>query len=205
MYTIRPCCWGLLLALCFVFAGAAASQDLRCSQIHSAADMARARSTAALSDEKKRAGAGYLVEIVAASRAFELHSTDKALASALLNLIPQSDSQQTIVMTLGDSLCDPEDVFDMEALARVRDALPRNLSVAVALVPRSMPAYVSYSLVATLDPHSDYAIQMERVCRGLRQEFTRAVHAMPPGKRKWFAEHVFDPQACRALALPESK
>jgi hypothetical protein len=166
--------------------------------------MVRARSIAALGDEKKRAGEGYRVEVVFAFRAFELHPNDRTLAGALLRLIPQDDPQQTVLMTLGDSLCDSEDMADMKALARVRDGLPRMLTKAVALAPNGMSAYVSYSFVAVLDPHSDYAVQMQRVCRELRPELSRSVAALPVAKREWFTEHILDLQNCRAIELPES-
>lgn len=200
----KPRLWLLLPALHLLFAGTASPQETSCSQIRSAVRMARARSIAALADERKFAGEGYRAEIVFAFRAFELHPTDRALAGALLGLFPQDDFQENIVMTLGDSLCNSESFSEMRVLARVRDGLPRMLSSAVMLVPDRMSAYVEYSLVATLNPHNDYATQMRRVCRRRGPEFKKAIDALPPAKREWLTTHVLDPQGCRAIALPES-
>jgi hypothetical protein len=167
--------------------------------------MARARSTDALSQQKKRAGDSYRAQVVFAARLFELRPKDMSAANLLLNLIPRDDAQQSTLMTLGDSLCDSELVSDMKSLGRVRDALPRDFAGAVLLVPSNMPAYVAYSLTATLDPHSDYALQMRRVCRQAHAEFTKAIDLLPPDKRDWFTKHILDPKGCRALALPESE
>jgi hypothetical protein len=167
--------------------------------------MARARSKAVLSAEKKHAGDNYRAQIVFASGLFELNPRDRNAARGLLNPIPQGDAQQAILTTLGDSLCDSEKLSDMKSLARLRDAMPTELSRAVLLVPLRMPAYVAYSLMATMDPHSDYAVQMHRVCREAHAEFTRAVGMLSAEKREWFTRHVLDPNDCRAVFIPESE
>jgi hypothetical protein len=78
------------------------------------------------------------------------------------------------------------------------------LARAVSLVPRYMDAYVRYSLLAAPNPHTDYAIQMQRVCRNLHSEFIKAVEALPKSDREWFVKSILDPKRCRAIAIPES-
>jgi hypothetical protein len=48
-------------------------------------------------------------------------------------------------------------------------------------------------------------MQMQTVCRGKHAEFMKAVEELPSGKRSWFIKHVFNPQGCHALALPEAE
>jgi hypothetical protein len=169
------------------------------------AKMARASSATVLTEERNHAGNSYRAQVVFAFRLFELRPTNRDAAEALLKMIPQGDEQQAVLMTLGDSLCDSEDVADMRALGRVRDALPRDLSRAVLLASQRMPAYVAYSLIATLDPHSDFAIQMQKPCARAHSEFMKAVAVLPPERREWLIGHVFDPDRCRSLANPEAQ
>jgi len=179
--------------------------------------MARARSTAALQEQRARAGDSYRAQIVFAFRQFELSPKDKKAADLLLSLIPKDDreqlrnltpkdrddDQQVTLMTLGDALCDAEPFSDMNPLGSVRDKLPHEFAEAVLLVPNYMPKYISYSLVAVGDPHSDYAVQMQMVCRKAHSEFMRAIGALTPDDQKWFANDILDATTCRALKLPE--
>jgi len=197
--------WLFLVAVCSISARGSFCQEATCHEIESLAKIARTRSTDALSREKRSAGDNYRAQVVFAARLFELRPRDKSAAILLLKLIPQDDAQQTILMTLGDSLCDSEVISDMKSLGRLRDALPRQFAGAVLLVPSSMPAYIAYSLTATLDPHSDYAIHMQRVCRQAHAEFMSAVSLLPSEKRESFTRHILDPKGCRAIALPESE
>jgi hypothetical protein len=123
----------------------------------------------------------------------------------LLNLVPQQDGQQAIWMTLGDSLCDAESMSDITSLGQLRDRLPHDLAKAVLLAPEMLPAYVAYALVSIQDPHSDYALRMEMVCRAKHQEFMKSVDGLPSEKRGWFVSHVLKPESCHALAFPEAK
>jgi len=169
------------------------------------ARMARAKSSEAVTVAKQKAGDNYRAQVVFAARSFELRPTDKAAAVLVLNLIPQDDGQQTTWMTLGDSLCDSESVADMKALGRVGDRLPRDLGQAVMLVPDRLPGYVAYAATSVHDPHSDYAVQMQTVCRARHPEFLKAVGGLPTDKRDWFVKHVLNPEGCHALALPEAE
>lgn len=108
-------------------------------------------------------------------------------------------------MTLGDSLCREESVSEMQTLGALRDRVPRDMAIAVVLVPEKLSEYLNYGLVSTQDPHSDYAVQMENVCRKMTAQFRVAVRNLPSDKRDWFTTHVFNPAACRAIALPEAQ
>jgi len=141
--------------------------------------------------------------LVYAYRAFQFHGT-RSKAEALLNLIPTDEGQQTIVMTLGDSLCDGEPLKDMETLSRVNESFARELARAVILAPKFLQAYVAYSLVAVSDPHSDFAIRMSKVCQQDHSGFLNALKQLPDDKRHLFSQHVMDADHCKALALPEA-
>lgn len=192
-------------ALCVAFCGALFAQEPNCDEIAAMAKMARAKSAAALTAEKKKAGNSYRAQVIFAARSLEFHRMERRAALQLLNLIPKDDGQQNTWMTLGDSLCKSETVFDMKSLGRFGEGLPHGLAKAVLLVPNKLPDYVAYALISTQDPHSDYAVQMQTVCRRKHPEFMKAVEELPSDKRGWFIKHVFNPQGCRALALPEAE
>ena len=154
---------------------------------------------------KQNAGSSYRAEIVFAARAFELQPGSRSAASQLLNLLPQDDEQQVILMTLGESLCDGESYADMTSLSQIRDRLSRDFAKAVVLAPGMLPKCVAYASTSVQDPHSDYAVQMQPVCRAKRVEFGKAVEALPTKEKDWFVKHVFNPEGCHALALPEGE
>ena len=167
-------------------------------------EMARATSAVALTAAKQEAGDSYRAQVVFAARSFELRPTDKAAAALLLNLIPQDDAQHETLVTFGTSECDSEAVADMTALGRVRERLPRALAKAVLLVPEKLPSYVAYAATAVQDPHNDYAVQMQSVCRAKHPEFVKAADGLPSDKKDWFVKHVFNPEGCRVVAFPEA-
>jgi len=196
--------WVVGAAISTVFCGVLSAQEPNCDQTAAMARMARAKSSAVLAAEKRRAGDSYRAEVVFAARSFELRPTEQR-AAVLLNLIPQDDGQHTTWMTLGDSLCSAETVADMKSLARVGESLPRELARAVLLVPDRLPSYVAYAPTSVQDPHSDYAVQMQTVCRAKHPEFVKAVGELPTDKKDWFVKHVLNPEGCHALALPEAE
>jgi hypothetical protein len=167
--------------------------------------MARAKSSEAVIAEKQKAGDNYRAQVVFAVRSLELRPTDKDAAVLLLNLIPQNDAQHTVLMTLGDSLCDEESVAEMKSLGGLGDRLPHDLARAVLLVPDKLPSYVSYAPISVQDPHSDYAVQMQTVCRAKHSEFLKAVEGLPTDQKNLFVKHVLNPDGCHGLALPEAE
>jgi hypothetical protein len=193
------------VVVCMAFCGALFAQELNCDEIAAMARMVRAKSSAALTAEKKKAGNSYRARVIFAARSLEFHRMERRAAVQLLNLIPKDDGQQNTWMTLGDSLCSSETVSDMRSLGRLGEGLPRGLTKAVLLVPNKLQEYVAYALISTRDPHSDYAVQMQTVCRDKHPEFMKAVEELPSDKRDWFIKHVFNPQGCHALTLPEAE
>jgi hypothetical protein len=197
---------GLLASgLCLMSVAVLAAQEPNCREILAMAKMTHATNLAEIAVENEKAGHSYRAQVVLAARSFELRPEDKSDALALLNLIPQDDGQHTTWVTMGDSLCDDETVPEMKSMERLGKHLPRDLAKAVLLVPAKMPSYVGYASTSLGDPHSDYAVQMEAVCRANHQEFLNAVEALPADKREWFVKHVLNPGGCHALALPEAE
>ena len=168
------------------------------------ARMAKATSGAQVTAWKQKAGDSYRARIVFAFRAFELHA-DRRAAAAVLDLIPQNEQLDSVWHTFGQYLCDAESEEDLVLLAKLETRLPRDLARAVQLVPDKMFEYVSYAYLSTLWPDSDYAVQMQKVCRAKHREFVAAANKLPPEDKKWFVWKVFDPEGCRAIKLPEAE
>ena len=189
-----------LLAPCKVLS----AQKPNCGEINAIAKMARAISTAELAAHKLNAGESYRAQVVYAAKLIELAPQRQDAAILLLNLIPKDDEQQQMLMSLGEHHCETESYHEMKLLAQLADRLPRDLTRAVLLVPGKIPEYVAYSITSVEDPHSDYALQMQKVCRARHPEFVEAVTNLPREKRDRFLKYVFDLDGCNALTLPEA-
>jgi hypothetical protein len=176
-----------------------------CAEVRALVAITKAKSPDALSRVKASGKVGYRADLIHAFRAFQLEPSSRAAADHLLRLTPSNEVQQTIVMTLGDSLCDAESMLEMKALSRVRDGLSVQLAAAVLLTPQHMPLYIAYSKMAAQDPHSDYAMRMARVCHRAHDAFVDALDTLPPEDRQFIAQHVIEPATCKAIALPEAE
>jgi hypothetical protein len=190
----------LLLASCRMLP----AEKPDCGEIDAIAKMARAISTAELAAHKLKAGDSYRAQLVYAVKLSELVPQRQDAAVLLLNLIPKDDEQQRILMTLGEHHCETESYHEMKFLEQLEERIPRDLTRAVLLVPARIPEYVAYSLSSVEDPHSDYAVQMQKVCRAKHPEFVEAVTKLPREKRDRFLKYVFDLDGCNALTLPEA-
>jgi hypothetical protein len=188
------------------------SQEKNCSVLVAIARMARAKSVSALIAAKPKAD-DYTVRAVFATRQFEMMPDNKDAAILLLNAIPRNEDEQDAWMTIGSSLCDSESVRDMTSLGTLADRLARDLAHAAILVPARMQDYVWYAAEASSDPHSDYLIQMQKVCRRRHTAFTSAVQQLNGDGASdhftavdagWFRAHMFNPDTCRALMFPEA-
>ncbi|MGA2653083.1 MAG: hypothetical protein ABSF28_21385 [Terracidiphilus sp.] len=188
----------------FVLRGPLQAQDENCPAVASIARMARAKSASDLAEWRRRAGDSYRAKVVFQARLLELNPKSKSAADSLLELIPKNQEQKLVLVTLGDSLCGSEAMRDMTSLDRLGERLSSDLARAVLLVPEKMQSYVFYASAAVRDPHSDYAVQMQGVCRGNHESFTKVVEEMPEGDRDWFVKHILDPNTCHAFALPEA-
>lgn len=199
------CFWlAVVLTALLQASNAQDASDASCDQVHAIAHMAAANSHPALARAKQNAGSNYRADIVYSARSFELRPRDTSAAALLLNLLPQDDAQHVTLMTLGDSLCDGETVAEISSLARIRDGLAHDFAKAVLLVPNMLPRYVAFASISEMDPHSDYAVQMQTVCRAKHQEFLQAVEGLSADKRDWFVKHIFNPDGCHAIALREA-
>ena len=65
-----------------------------------------------------------------------------------------------------------------------------------------MDTYVVYSLIAAGDSHSDYALQVQEVCRKKSREFTMAAEKLAERDREWLSQRIFDIQRCSARLPP---
>jgi hypothetical protein len=143
--------------------------------------------------------------VVYAARLLELDPQKRDAAVLLLNLIPKDDEQHRLLMSFGDHLCGTESFKEMKVLDQVGERIPHDLTRAVLLAPEKIPEYVAYSMASVQDPHSDYALQMQKVCRAKHSEFVEAVAKLPLEKREQFLKYIFDLDGCNALALPEGE
>jgi len=205
MKTLRTFKWPFGIAVFIAFCGISFSQTPDCGEIAAIARMARTKSSTLLLTEKQKVGDSYRARVVFASRAFELRPTEQRNAILLLSIIPQNEGQHNTWMTLGDSLCSNESIADMKSLAQVGENLPHDLAKAVLLAPGKLTSYVAYAATSVQDPHSDYAIQMQAVCRVKHPEFLKAVEELPIHKRDWLVKHVLNPEGCSVLAFPEAE
>jgi hypothetical protein len=189
-----------LLAPCKLFS----APKPNCGEINAIAKMARAISTAELAANKENAGESYRAQVVYAAKLIELAPQRQDAAILLLNLIPKDEQQQQMLMSLGEHHCETESYHEMKMLAQLEERLPRDLTRAVMMVPAKIPEYVAYSIISVQDPHSDYAVQMQKVCKARHAEFFDAVAKLPREKRDRFLKYVFDLDGCNALTLPEA-
>jgi len=91
----------------------------------------------------------------------------------------------------------------MTALGRLGDRLPRDLARAVLLVPGKMQDYVSYAQTSIGDPHSDYTVQMQKVCKARHKQFVDAVNNLSAKDKNWFVSKIFNLDGCHPLLFPE--
>jgi hypothetical protein len=197
------CC---VVALMFLLAPSKvwSAQKPNCGEIDAIAKMARAISTAELAAHKLKAGESYRAQLVYAAKLIELAPQRQDAAVMLLGLIPKDEQQQHVVMTLGEHHCETESYHEMKMLSQLEERLPRDLTRAVLMVPAKIPEYVAYSIISVQDPHSDYALQMQKVCKANHAEFFDAVKKLPREQRDRFLKYVFDLDGCNALTLPEA-
>jgi hypothetical protein len=174
-----------------------------CREVKAMAAMTMARSRGALETLRLEGGTGYRARLVYAIRRFELNKKDRDAAASVLALIPRDANEDSVLHDFEYTLCQEETDRELTALAKFGGRLPAILAEAVLLAPARMTEYVAYSIPSVRDPHSDYATQMESVCRANHRDFVSAVDALAPREKRWFVTRVLNPNGCKALALPE--
>ena len=166
--------------------------------------MARMKSSPALRKLEALAGESYRSRLVSAFRLFELDQADMNSVLGVIELIPRNADQDAIWHSMDGSLCEHESVEDMKTLGSLQARLPHDLAKAMNRQPNKMYEFVSYAYDSIQDPHSDYAVQMQTVCRRHHELFLSAVSQMSEKDRNWFTTKIFNPSDCRAIALPEA-
>jgi hypothetical protein len=194
----------VLVALLSFAAVSLWADALSCREVGGMAGMARANSVAALIKLKAIAGSSYRANVVFSFRRFQLRRDDTHAAAEVLGLIPRNSDEDSVWHTFGHYHCDAESERDLRTLAALGERLPHDLARAVLVVPGKMDEYVSYAYASIQYPDSDYAVQMQSVCRKRKPQFLRAVDSLPLDQRQWFIAKIFDPKSCRALKLPEA-
>jgi hypothetical protein len=193
----------LAFLLCASCAPVVLPQEIGCNNVHLFARMARTQSPQVLTQLGALAGDSYSTRLVFNFRMFEIQA-DGDSALKVIELIPQDQDQDRVWHSLDGLLCGQESVAEMKSLGSLQARLPHDLAKAIDLDPAEMYRFVSYAYDSIQDPQSDYAVQMQSVCRHHHGTFLKAVGQMPEKDRNWFATKIFDPAVCRAIALPEA-
>lgn len=180
------------------------AENLSCSQVAAISNMAASKSTPSLAKWQTKAGDSYIAHLVYSFRAFELNPTDQQVAARLLSLVPPTKEEEPLWHTLDGFLCKEERIEEIKILAKLQTRIPHDIARAVGLVPKKMLDYVSYAYTSIQDPHSDYAVQMRSVCRTQHKVFVAAVNSLASSDRQWFVKKIFNPDECRAIAVPEA-
>jgi hypothetical protein len=194
----------VFFAILAALSGQLRAQQPSCAQVHSMAQMARARSMAELNPLRTSAGDSYRAQLVFAFRAFELQPTELT-ASAVLDFLPKDDTHREEWYSLSGWICHEEQDQDVTSLAQLQTRMSRDFAKSVILSPTRMYQYVLYPVILGLDPHDDYAEEMVAVCRRRPRDFAAAINQLPEKDRSWFLRVVFEPADCRALEHPEAE
>lgn len=196
-----------VLVICFMPCAVSFTQEPGCIETSAMGKMAGATSIAALKVRKQMAGNSYRAQVVYAARVLEIIPNDKSAAELLLNLIPKDvdGPQQEVWLELDElnqCLSGGLPDSDLKQIFRLQCHLPRLLARAVLLVPDHMVDYVTYAEFA-LTPESDYAVQMQKVCKKEHRRFMAALDKLPAKDIAWFRKEVINPESCKALYFPE--
>jgi hypothetical protein len=197
----------ILLAIGVVLCAVSSAQEPACLETTAMGRMAKATSVAALNTRKVKAGDSYRAQVIYAARMLEIDPKNKNAAELLLNLIPREgdDSQQEVWLELDElNLCKSGGISDSDLmpLFRLQYHLPRLLARAVLLEPDHMLDYITYAEDA-LTPESDYALQMQKVCKREHKRFMDSLNKLPAKDVAWFRKEVINPESCKAIYFPE--
>lgn len=198
----------IAVLISFTFCYSLPSQEPNCLETSAVGAMARANTIAALKVRKQKAGNSYRSRLVFAARMLEIDPKNKTAAESLLNLLPKDDlgPEQAVWLSLDQlAQCPSGGIpdIDLMPLFDLQERLPHDAAIAVLLVPDRMFDYVSYAPIATESVVNDYALQMRKVCRIRHQQFVETVKKLSSKEKNLFVTHVFNPDGCRAIAIPE--
>jgi hypothetical protein len=178
------------------------SQTDHCRQQKQLAAIETARNLEELSMLRKQSGATSDAAFFIAYRAFELKQSPENAAN-LLKLTPQTEREEVARYAIDGHNCYEVTDKEYSALDSMYDGLSPLLARAVMQAPQLMDKYVSYSLLATMDVHSDYPQQMVSVCRAFHPQFINAVSRLSEENRSWMRKRIFNPERCKSLYKQE--
>jgi hypothetical protein len=154
---------------------------------------------------RRQAGSTKLGRIVYYEK-WLLLKPSRAAAEGLLRNIPESEGEQTQMMTLPDWHADAtRSTKDMESMAQIYEHWPSSIADAVVQFPQYLPAYIRYGLLAPNDVHSDYTGNEERVCHNDRAQFQAAFQRLDGKIQAHLRKYVFNPEKCRAIFISEAE
>ncbi len=197
---------GLLVS--FAFCGGLSSQEPNCLETSAVGAMARANNVSVLKARKQKAGNSYRSQLVFAARMLEIDPRNKTAADALLSLLPKDEvgPEQSVWLGLDQLEHCPSGAIpdaDLNPLFKLQERLPRDAAMAAILDPTKMLEYVSYANIGSESVVSDYAVQMRKVCRARNKQFVEAIGRLSPQERHLLVAETFNPEGCRAIAIPE--
>ena len=126
----------------------------------------------------------------------------KAAAEGLLRNLPQTETEQSQMMTLRDWHQDGNKPKD-GGLAEIYEKWPRSIAEAASVFPQFLPVYIRYGLLARKDVHSDYTGNEERVCHADPTRFQDAFYRLDRKTQSELRKWVFNPDKCRAIFVSE--
>jgi hypothetical protein len=199
----RSVIFGLVLIIASsVACGQEVSNTEHCKIQKLAADIELATSVRELAGLQKTSNAPDTISFFAAYRTFQIKKSS-ANAAALLKVIPKTEQEEMTRYSISGHDCFGLSEKEDNALDSQYDELSPLLGQAILLAPQFMNRYVSYSLFATMDVHSDYTQQMVPVCQRFHPQFMSAVSSLSEKDRKWMRRHLFNPERCTNLNMQE--
>lgn len=150
---------------------------------------------------RQQAGNNKLAKIVYYQKWILLQHS-KTAAEGLLRNLPQTDAEQTQLMTLRDWHEDANKSRD-DGLAEIYESWPSSIADAALAFPQFLPVYIRYGLLARQDVHSDYTGHEERVCHADPIRFQDAFGRLDRKTQSELRKSVFNPDKCRAIFVSE--
>ena len=169
--------------------------------------MAQCRSVTALQNAHDKAGVhDKVTELVFFSRWLALSPRSQVAMRGLLKNIPSTEEEAEDLMTLPGP---PEEISasesDMLALVKIYGRWPKLVADAVISAPDGMQDYVAYLPLATIDAHSNFTGNAERVCTRFPKKFRSALASLSQKDRDYVRDKVFDSDHCRAIFVSEAE
>ena len=200
--------FGIPLTLSFVFASIIPSNVLaagrQCDNVQNAISIIHARSLRQIAQVKSVSGSDYRVDLVRAFRVFDLQRS-RVNADGIFRLLPKNDKEYEVWMTMGDSLCESEDIVDMATLDNFSLRFSRLLAKAVVESPGNISDYIKFIILSSQDVSNNFGKDVDLVCKARHRLFVGAVNDLQKHEARWFSTHVINVNSCQLLSLPEAE